>query len=115
MLKRTAEFVLGLIGGIFGVLAGLFLVFVGGVASAMEVKEGNIVSGVAWISILLSILGIIGSCMVKKKTVLASIFMLIAGIAGFFCTGLFFIVPGALLLIAGIMGLARKGGGQSEA
>lgn len=114
-MNRMAELVLGLIGAIIGVLAGLFVVFVGGVASAMDVPEGSIVSGVAWISVLFSVAGIVGSVMMKSKTTLASVLMLVAAIGGFLCLGLFYVLPGALLLIAGIMGLARKGDGGASA
>lgn len=100
---------MGLIGGILGIVAGFMGLFVGSVATALEVDGGGIVSGASWIAILLSILGIIGAGLVRGKTKLASIFMLIAAVGGFFCIGLFYILPGVLLLIAGIMGLARKG------
>ncbi|MGB8955489.1 MAG: DUF4064 domain-containing protein [Tumebacillaceae bacterium] len=114
-MNRTAELVLGLIGAIIGVLAGLFVVFVGGVASAMNVAEGSIVSGVAWFSVLFSAVGLVGSVMVKNRTTLASVLMLIAAIGGFICLGLFYVLPGALLLVASIMGLARKGNSGASA
>lgn len=108
-LKRTAEFVMGLIGGILGILAGFMGVFVGSIATALEVDQGGFVSGASWIAILLSVLGIVGAGLVKSKTKAASILMLIAAVGGFFCIGLLYLLPGILLLIAGIMGLARKG------
>lgn len=115
MLNRTAELVLGLIGAIIGVLAGLFVVFVGGVATVLNVAEGSIVSGVAWLSVLFSVVGIVSAVMVKSKTKLAGVLMLIAAIGGFLCLGLFYVLPGVLLLIAGIMGLARKGNSGESA
>jgi hypothetical protein len=107
-MKRTAEFVLGLIGGIFGVLAAFSGVFFGAVATALEVDSGGVVSAASWVAVVLSILGIIGSAMIKNKTTLGSIFMLIAAIGGFICISVLYTLPGVLLLIAGIMGLVRK-------
>ncbi|MGZ4032680.1 MAG: DUF4064 domain-containing protein [Tumebacillaceae bacterium] len=107
-MKRTAEFVVGLIGGILGILAALSGVFFGAIATALEVDGGNVVSGASWIAVALSVIGIIGAAMVKNKTMLASILMLIAAIGGFICISMLFILPGVLLLIAGIMGLVRK-------
>jgi hypothetical protein len=107
-MKRTAEFVLGLIGGILGILAALSGVFFGAVATALQVDGGGAVSTASWVAVALSILGIIGAAMIKSKTGLASIFLLIAGIGGFICISALYILPGVLLLIAGIMGLVRK-------
>jgi hypothetical protein len=107
-MKRTAEFVVGLIGGILGILAGLSGVFFGAVATAFEVDGGSMVSGASWIAVALSVLGLIGAAVVKNKTMLGSILMLIAAIGGFICISFLYILPGVLLLIAGIMGLVRK-------
>jgi hypothetical protein len=108
-LKRTAEFSLGLIGGILGIIAGLIGAFVGEVATAMAVEEGGLVAGLSWFSLLFSILGIVGAAIVRTKTVLASVLMLVAAVGGFVCISFFYILPGLLLVIAGIMGLVRKG------
>lgn len=107
-MKRTGEFVLGLIGGIIGILAGLSGTFLGALAQAFNVDQAGTVSTAAWVAVLLSVIGLIGACIVKRRTMLASIFMLVAGIGGFICLSMLYIVPGILLLIAGIMGLVRK-------
>lgn len=65
-MKRTTEFVLGLIGGIFGILCAFIALFIGGVASAMEAEGASNVIGLGWAAVALSILGIVGSVMVKK-------------------------------------------------
>lgn len=107
-MKRTAEFVLGLIGGILGILASLSGVLFGAVATAMNVDAGGVVSGASWGALILSILGIVGASMIKKKTLVASIFLLVAAIGGFICLSVIYVIPAILLLIAGIMGLVRK-------
>lgn len=47
-MKRTTEFVLGLIGGIFGILCAFIALFIGGVASAMEAEGASNVIGLGW-------------------------------------------------------------------
>jgi hypothetical protein len=108
VVKRTAEFVLGLIGGIVGVLSGFSGVLLGGVAEALQVDGSGTVSTASWIAILFSVLGIVGAGIVKNKTALGSLFMIISAVAGFICISFLYTIPALLLLIAGIMGFARK-------
>ncbi|MDP4155296.1 MAG: DUF4064 domain-containing protein [Bacillota bacterium] len=105
-MKRTTEFVLGLIGGIFGIFGGFIGMFVGGVDAAVNGHSDIIGLGVG--AIVLSILGIIGSVVVKFKPKLGGAFMAIAAIGGTICISMFYILPGVLLIIAGLMGLFRK-------
>ncbi|WP_109689916.1 DUF4064 domain-containing protein [Tumebacillus permanentifrigoris] len=107
-MKRTAEFVIGLIGGIVGILCGFSGVLLGGVAEAMQVDGSGTVSAASWVAILFSVLGIVGASIVRKKTGLGSLFMIISAVVGFICISFFYTVPALLLLIAGIMGFARK-------
>lgn len=107
-MKRTGEFVLGLIGGIIGILASLSGTLFGALATSMGVDQGGAVSTASWIALVLSVLGLIGACIVKKNSTLASIFMLIAGIGGFICISMLYIVAGILFVIAGVMGLVRR-------
>jgi hypothetical protein len=60
------------------------------------------------IALVLSILGIVGAVLVKKKAVVGSILMLIAAIGGFICLSWTYIVSAVLFLIAGLLGLFRK-------
>lgn len=104
-MKRTTEFVLGLIGGIFGIF-GFIAMFIGGVDAAFNGHSSIIGLGVG--AIVLSILGIVGSVVVKGKAKLGGAFMTIAAIGGTICISMFYILPGVLLIIAGLMGLFRK-------
>lgn len=108
-MKRTSEFVLGLIGGIFGILFALAAMFVGGVGAAFEAEGANEIVGLAWAGVGFSILGIVGSVVVRGKAKAGGAMMTIAAIGGFICIFMFFIIPGILLLIGGLMGLIRKG------
>lgn len=107
-MKRTTEFVLGLIGGIFGILCAFIALFIGGVASAMEAEGASNVIGLGWAAVVLSILGIVGSVMVKSKAKVGGAMMTIAAIGGFICISFIYILPAVLLLIGGLMGIFRK-------
>ncbi|SCB99375.1 Protein of unknown function [Bacillus mycoides] len=44
-MKRTTEFVLGLIGGIFGILCALIALFIGGLGSVLAADGANTLIG----------------------------------------------------------------------
>ncbi|KEK25297.1 DUF4064 domain-containing protein [Bacillus gaemokensis] len=107
-MKRTTEFVLGLIGGIFGILCAFLVLFFGGLGSAFEADGADQLIGAGWGAVALSILGIVGCVMVKSKAKVGGTMMTVAAIGGFICISAFYILPGVLLLIGGLMGLLRK-------
>lgn len=106
--KRTAEFVLGLIGGIFGIISGVLALGIGGIASSVGVSGGNTVGILALVAILLSILGIVGAVIVRTKGKLGGLFMTVAAVGGFICISFIYILAAILLIIPGLMGLIKK-------
>ncbi|MBO1628231.1 DUF4064 domain-containing protein [Bacillus arachidis] len=107
-MKRTTEFVLGLIGGIFGIICAFIALLIGGMGAAFEADGADKVIGLGWGAVALSILGIVGSVVVKKNAKVGGIMMTVAAIGGFICISLIYILPGVLLLIGGLMGIFRK-------
>lgn len=107
-MKRTTEFVLGLIGGIFGVMGAMIALFIGGVDAAVNSSGQSEIIGLGWAAVAFSILGIVGASIVKGKPKLGGGFMTIAAVAGIICISMFYILPGILLIIGGLMGLIRK-------
>ncbi|PER52391.1 hypothetical protein COL26_04625 [Bacillus thuringiensis] len=107
-MKRTAEFVLGLIGGIFGIICAFVALLIGGIGAAFEADGANTVIGLGWGAVALSILGIVGSVMVRSKAKVGGIMMTVAAIGGFICISIIYLLPGVLLLIGGLMGIFRK-------
>ncbi|MBG9721770.1 hypothetical protein BK735_21540 [Bacillus mycoides] len=108
-MKRTAEFVLGLIGGIFGIICAFIALLIGGMGAAFEAEGANTIIGLGWGAVGLSILGIVGSVMVRGKAKVGGIMMTVAAIGGFICISIVYLLPGVLLLIGGLMGILRKG------
>ncbi|MDA1972805.1 DUF4064 domain-containing protein [Bacillus cereus] len=107
-MKRTVEFVLGLIGGIFGIICAFVALLIGGMGAAFEADGANTVIGLGWGAVALSILGIVGSVMVRSKAKVGGIMMTVAAIGGFICISIIYLLPGVLLLIGGLMGIFRK-------
>jgi len=107
-MSRTTEFVLGLLGGIFGFIAAIIALAVGGIGKALGASGASTISGLGAGAILFAILGIVGAAMVKSKARLGGIFMLVSAIGGLICISFFYSLSFVLLLIAGLMGLIKK-------
>ena len=107
-MNRTTEFVLGLIGGIFGILSGITALLVGGVFGAFNASGSGTIMGGGIVAIIVSIVGIVSGIIAKSKAKLGGILMLLSGIIGFISIFVFYILPGVLLIIGGIMCLVKK-------
>lgn len=103
---RTTEFILGLLGGIFGFGGAVFALMFGAVDEA--VSGNSEVSGLGWAAMLFSALAIIGAVMVRSKPKVGGALMLVSGIGGFISIFVFYTLSALLLVIAGLMGLFKK-------
>ena len=108
MTKRTAEFTLGLIGGIIGFFAAIAVVFIGGVAGAVGASDAGFFSNLGWSSLLFSILGIVGASLVKSKTKVGGWLMVVSAVGGIISISMFYLLSFVLLLCGGLMALIRK-------
>ncbi len=106
-MKRTAEFTLGLIGGILGIIFGFVALTVGGVGSAFNAGGAGEVIGLAWAAILLSAAAIVGAAIVHRHPKFAGTLLTGSAIGGVISISMFYIVPFILLIIAGLMALLR--------
>jgi hypothetical protein len=108
-MARTAEMVLGIIGGIFGIVVGLAEGAIGGLGEALNVHGATGLYGFAVLTIIASIIGIVGAALVGTRAKTAGALMIAAVILGLIGGLLFFfILPAILLGIAGILALVRK-------
>ncbi|QVV19504.1 hypothetical protein Sneaky_31 [Paenibacillus phage Sneaky] len=101
-------FAMGLTGGIFGIISGIIVIFVGGVGHAIGASGAQYVGSLGFLAIFLSILGIVGAALSNAKPKLAGTFMVIAGIGGFISVSMAYILSAVLLIIGGFMGLFKK-------
>lgn len=107
-MKRTSEFVLGLIGGIFGFVGSFTALLIGSVDAAFSATETSSITGLGWLAMLFSTIAIVGCVMVKSKPKLGGAFMLVAAVGGTISISMFYVIPAILLVVAGLMGLIRK-------
>jgi len=105
----TVEFILGLIGGIIGFLAGVVAIGIGVLGSAFAVKESSSLIGLGIGGVIFSIIGIVGAAIVKSNTKNAGYLMIISAIGGLFCISVFYILSFILLIIGGVMAIRHKG------
>jgi len=107
-VKRTTEFVLGLLGGIFGFFGAVFALIIGGVDAALSSSGTSEIIGLGWGAMLFAILGIIASVVVRSTAKVGGALLLVSGIGGLICISFYYILPAVLLVIAGLMGLIKK-------
>ncbi len=113
MTMRGGARILGLIGGIVGVIMGIFLlvsgVFGGTLLIGFLGEEGVGVglAVVVWsISVFMfAILGLAGGIVTRGKPLAGGVLMLVGGIGGFLA-GRSWVFPGILLIIGAVLSLA---------
>jgi len=106
MGKRTAEMILGIIGGIFGIVAGLVVFFPYGYEYGWGFEYPYGLLGA--LAIIFSVIGIVGAAIVESKTKISGVLMIVAAVLGLISVFVFYVLPAILLGIAGILALLRK-------
>ena len=107
-MGRTAEMILGILGGVFGILGGFFAITVGGLSAAFEVTGASEVVGLGTVAVLLGIIGIISGAIVNRNTKVAGSLMLFCGVAGFIAISAAWLVGGILLIAGGALSFLRS-------
>jgi hypothetical protein len=110
-MKRTAEFTLGLIGGILGILFSILVIAVGVVGESIDLPiiiNFSTITFLGVLSLVVSIVAIVGAVWVKSKAKAGGWTMVICGIVGFIAVDLFYVISAILLLIGGLMAIFRK-------
>ncbi|GGA54305.1 hypothetical protein GCM10007416_29400 [Kroppenstedtia guangzhouensis] len=106
-MKRNTEFILGLLGGILGLGAAFFALFIGEVDEVAS-KASYEITGLGYTAFIFSVLAILGSILVRAKAKIGGWLMILSAIGGIVSVSLFYVLPGLLLLIAGGMGAFRR-------
>ena len=99
-----SSFVLGIVGGIFSFLAGIFAFFVmtAGQAFGFDVEIFPALIALAFIA---GSLGIIGGAIGKRK---GGVILIVGGVLALIATSLFGILPLILMLVGGILTLREE-------
>lgn len=110
-MSRTAELILGIIGGVFGILSAIFVISASGFFEALGVAETTEVEELysrGGLGLLLGCIGIIGATIVNKNNKVAGALMLLSAIGGLFALGVFWSISFILLLVGGLLALRSK-------
>ena len=100
-------FWLGIIGGIFGILAALLVVLIGGVGEAFQATGASSLYANAAGAFIFSIVGMVGGVLEKRKIIAAAL-MIIGAFGVLISISLFGVLTFILFLIGGIVILMRK-------
>jgi hypothetical protein len=101
-----AEFILGLLGGIFGFFPAVLALGVGGLTAAFG--GGTTIAGLGALAILASIMGIIGAAVSGGNPKVGGGLMVISAILGLIGVSFFYLLSAVLLFVGGIMALIKK-------
>src|SRR6516162_9024731 len=96
---RVAALVLGIIGGLFGLVAASAALAIGGIGAAFGSDSASLVVGGGWAALALSIVGIVGASLALAKPKIAGAMMLVAAIGGVVCVFVAYLLPAPLLLV----------------
>jgi RNA polymerase subunit RPABC4/transcription elongation factor Spt4 len=103
--SRTGEMVLGIIGGLIGIIVGVFAISVGGLAGAFGNPDASLVVGGGFGALLLGVIGIVGGAIANKNNKYGGYLMLISGLLGFIAVSAFWLISGLMLILGGILSL----------
>lgn len=113
MGKRIEEFLMGLIGSIFGFIGSFLLLAIGFFASKIPylmyiAPDFSDLIILGWLGLLFSILGFVGCAIVNDKPKVAGGLMVISACGGVFVIGFPYALAFVMLLIAGGMAFLRE-------
>lgn len=106
-MGRTGEMVLGIIGGVFGIIAAVFMITVGGVGSAFG-ADASFILHHGFGMLILGLIGVVGGAIVNINNKISGFMMLGSGFLGLIVGGGFWILSGVLLIVGGILALRQK-------
>jgi len=109
---KKAGGIIGLVAGVFGVIAAVFTLFVGGVCGALEAEGAGTVIGLGWGGLAFSFLAIVfGAVAIWTKSMVPGILLILCAVAGAILGGTIVAITMILALIGGILAVV---GARSE-
>ncbi|MCD7036458.1 DUF4064 domain-containing protein [Metabacillus sp. GX 13764] len=112
-MRRKKEFALGLIGSILGFLGSFLSLYRGSLNAGFHSDDSGGFFVLGWVAVILSILGVVGSVVVRGNAKPGAICMLISAVGGVICISLHYAPAAILLAAAGLMGLFKKNKGEN--
>lgn len=106
---RKSGGIVALIGGVFGVIAAIFTLMIGGAGAAFQAKDAHVVLNLGWGGIAFSFLTIIlGAVCMNATSRWPGVLLILCAIAGAILGGTFVAIFMTLALIGGFLALLGK-------
>lgn len=96
---RIAGLIVGVLGSVAGFIGALLALLVGGLGGALDVEGAGTVTGLSFVAIGASIVGLVGAVLSMVKPRLAASMMLASAIVGVVAVFVAYILATVLLLI----------------
>jgi len=101
---KKAGGIIGLVAGIFGVIAAVATLFFGGLGAAVEAEGASTVVGLGWGGMVFSFLTIVlGAVAIGARSMVPGILLIICAVAGAVLGGTIVAIAMVLALIGGIL------------
>ena len=114
--KQTGALVLGIVGGVFGIIAALVAMFFGGLGAAVGADGGETVIGLGFVAVFLAVAGIVGGALARGKSGASFWLLLISGVGGFVAISAAWLLSGPFLLLGALLAwLGRREAAQASA
>ena len=106
---RVGALVLGVVGGIFGLIAALLALGIGGAGSAFGTQGSGTVVGLGFSAIAFSLLGLLGAGLAMAKPRFAATLLLVSAIGFLISVSWFALITTPLFLLAGLLAFLGRG------
>lgn len=100
---RIAALILGVVGGIFGIIAALLALSIGGIGSAVGQEGAGMIVGLGWSAFLFCLLGFLGAGLAMGKPRLGALLLAVSGFGFLVSVSWFAIITAPLFLIASLL------------
>lgn len=108
---KIAALVIGVIGGVFGIIAAVLALTIGGIGTAVGAEGASMVTGLGWLALLFCVIGFLGAGLAMAKPVLGAVLLIVSAVGITISISYFAIASAPLFLIAGILAFfGRKAG-----
>lgn len=111
---RVAAVIVGVFGAIAGFVGALVAMFVGGVATALEVEGGETVTILGAVALGMSVVGLVGAALAMAKPRVAAVLMLASAVVGVIAVSAAYAVAAVLLLSGAILAFLDRSRGQIQ-
>ena len=112
---RIAALVLGIVGGLLGIGAGLLVILTSsGSGFTVGSVKPEFIFALGWAAFPLSMMGIVGGALAVAKPKVAGILMLISAVGGALVIALGYTISAPLLLTGGILALQSEGRSKAD-